>query len=43
MKDGDSEGQVVASTLKSIEVGTDADGESITSCVVVAGRGSSPD
>ena len=36
MKDGDSEGQIVASTLKSIEVGTDADGESITSCVLVA-------
>ena len=35
MKDGDSEGQVVASTLKSIEVGTDANGEPITSCVVV--------
>jgi hypothetical protein len=36
MKDGDSEGQVVASSLKSVEVGTDADGEPITSCVVVA-------
>jgi hypothetical protein len=31
MKDGDSEGQIVTSTLKSVEVGTDSDGEPITS------------
>jgi len=36
MKDRNSEGQVVASSLKSVEVGTDADSEPITSCVVVA-------
>jgi hypothetical protein len=36
MKDGDSEGQVVCSTLKTVEAGTDADGEPITSCVLVA-------
>jgi hypothetical protein len=36
MKDGDSEGQIVTSTLESAEVGTDADGERITSCVIVA-------
>src|SRR4029077_13342107 len=30
MKDGDSEGQIVTSTLKSVEVGVDADGEPIT-------------
>jgi hypothetical protein len=35
MKDGDSEGQIVTSTLKSVEVGQDADGEPITSCVVL--------
>jgi hypothetical protein len=34
MKDGDSEGQVVTSLLKSVEVGADADGEPLTSCVV---------
>src|SRR5262245_30245647 len=36
MKDGDSEGQFVTSTLRNVEVGIDADGESITSCVVDA-------
>jgi len=39
MKDGDSEGQIVTSTLKSVEVGTDADGESITSCVILPAEG----
>jgi len=35
MKDGDSEGQIVTSTLKSVEVAVDADGDPITSCVIV--------
>jgi hypothetical protein len=35
MKDG-PEGDVIASRLEVLEVGTDADGEPITSCVVVA-------
>jgi len=35
MKDGGSEGEVVTSRLDMVEVGTDADGEPITSCVVV--------
>ena len=35
MKDGDSEGQTVASRLERVEVGVDADGDPITSCVVV--------
>jgi hypothetical protein len=34
MKDG-TEGDTIASRLESVEVGTDEDGESITSCVVV--------
>ena len=35
MKDGGSEGEVVVSQLKSVEVGIDADSLPITSCVVV--------
>jgi hypothetical protein len=34
MKDGASEGEVIASKLTSVEVGLDADGEPVTSCVV---------
>ena len=35
MKDGGSEGEVVTSRLEMVEVGTDADGEPVTSCVVL--------
>ncbi len=35
MKDGGSEGEVVVSSLKSVEVGMDADDLPITSCVVM--------
>ena len=35
MKDGASEGEIVTSRLESVEVGVDADGDPITSCVVV--------
>jgi AAA domain len=41
MKDG-PEGDTVVSRLDPIEVGTDADGEPITSCVVVAAEGAAP-
>ena len=35
MKDGESEGDTIASRLEVVEVGTDEDGEAITSCIVV--------
>jgi hypothetical protein len=35
MKDGGSEGEVVSVALKPVDVGMDADGLPITSCVVV--------
>jgi hypothetical protein len=35
MKDGDSEGEVVTSRLEKVEVGEDADGDLITSCIVL--------
>jgi hypothetical protein len=35
MKDGGSEGEIVTSRLESVEVGQDADGDVITSCIVV--------
>lgn len=34
MKDGDSEGDQIVSRLETVEVGTDTDGDPITSCVV---------
>ncbi len=34
MKDGDSEGDMIASRLEQVEVGVDEDGDPITSCVV---------
>jgi hypothetical protein len=37
MKDG-AEGEVVASKLESVEIGTDEDGEPITSCVIVEAK-----
>ena len=35
MKDGEGEGDTIASRLEVVEVGTDEDGEAITSCIVV--------
>ena len=35
MKDGESEDDTIASRLEVVEVGTDEDGEAITSCIVV--------
>jgi hypothetical protein len=35
MKDGDGEGDTIASRLEAVNLGQDEDGESITSCVVV--------
>jgi hypothetical protein len=35
MKDGSGEGDTLASRLETVEVGTDEDGEPITSCVVI--------
>jgi hypothetical protein len=43
MKDGDSEGQIVTSTLRSVEVGIDADGEPLTSCVVGPAEACAPE
>ena len=36
MKDGDSEGDMIASRLEQVEVGVDEDGEPITSCIVIS-------
>ena len=36
MKDGSSEGEVITSKLSPVEVGTDDDGEPVTSCVLQA-------
>ena len=38
MKDGESEGDTIASRLEVVEVGTDEDGEAITSCIVVPSK-----
>ena len=38
MKDGDSEGDTIASRLEQVEVGVDEDGEPITSCIVMLRR-----
>jgi hypothetical protein len=35
MKDGEGEGDVIASRLEKVEVGIDEDGDEITSCVLV--------
>ena len=38
MKDGDSEGDMIASRLEQVEVGVDEDGDAITSCIDDASR-----